>query len=182
MRVDWRRETREHAIHLLVVPAERNRQVRQLRGEQALVHFRGLRLQARRLGLDGDGVANGADLERDVDARGAVDRDGDLGLLERLESLLAGFEAVDAGRQVAEIEMAGLVGECLTRLIRVLVGHHDGGARHGRARACPSRRRRSIRRAPAPDPDRVRPSSIQAANMRDGVHVRTLGDMKPPAV
>ena len=99
------------------------------------MHFGGFRLEAWRLGLHRDGVANGADLERDVDARRAVDRDGDLGLLERLESLLAGFEAVDAGREVADIEMAGLIREGLAFLIRVLVGDHDGGAGHRRARA-----------------------------------------------
>ena len=50
------------------------------------------------------------------------------GLLERLEPLLGGLEAVDAGGQVGEVEVPGAVGHGLARQAGVLVGDDDGGA------------------------------------------------------
>jgi hypothetical protein len=96
VRVGRRRKARQHPVHLLVVATERHRQVRQLRAHQVHMDLGGLGLQLGRLGADGDGVAHRADLQADVDANDAVDVHRYLGPLEGLESLLAGFEGVDA--------------------------------------------------------------------------------------
>jgi hypothetical protein len=86
-------------------------------------------LQRRRLGADSDGVVHGPDLEGDVDTGDAVDVYRDLGLLEVLESLLAGFENVNTRRQVCEVVTTRRIGNPLTGQAGVFIGDDDGGPR-----------------------------------------------------
>ena len=130
VRIDRRREPGQHPVDLLVVPAERHRQVGQVLRLEALVHLRGVRLQDRRFSADRDVVAHGADLEHHIDPRDGVDADRNFGLLERLEALLSGFEAVDAGRQIGEVVSAPFVGHCLANETSALIGGDHRGARH----------------------------------------------------
>src|SRR5207245_10505978 len=76
----------------------------------------------------------GADRESDVSPSDAVDVYGDLGPLEGLEALLAGFEAVDTRGQVGEVETTRPVGNSLARQAGTLVDGDDGGAPDGSAR------------------------------------------------
>ena len=69
-----RREAGQRGEQLLIVAADRNRQVLQLARAQLLPHFRPVGLQQRRLGGDRDGFLQLADAERRVDAGDRVER------------------------------------------------------------------------------------------------------------
>ena len=123
------------AVHLLVVPAQRHRQVRQLRRDQ------GLRGPRRCRSAASGGSALTVTVSPIAPTSSVTSTRVTLlmltvtaVLLEGLEALLAGLQAVDAGGQVGEVVMPRRVGDGLAGQAGALVGDDDGGAGNRGAR------------------------------------------------
>ena len=128
---------RERAGHehdqRLIVSEPVQRKIRDLGGLQLGVDVRLVGLQQLGRRLDGDGLGQGADRQRQVHAADLADRDGHARSDRFLEPLQRDLDVVRAGRDVDEGVRALRVGGRLPREVGVGVDDRHPGPRHDRA-------------------------------------------------
>ena len=129
------RRARNEVHEALVVPVVPERQAHDLLAVELRMNVTGVRLQQRGLGLHGDRLGEGPDLERHVDAGDRRRRDRDAVAVVLLESAQDHPDLVGAGLHVDEAVNALGAGGGLAGEVRVRVDERDRSAGDRRAAA-----------------------------------------------
>ena len=145
-----RRHARDHHEQVLVVAADRHRQVRELLRRDLRAHVGAIGLQDLPLGADGDRVGERADDEHRADARHVVLRDGDAGGDRFLEAGQAHRDGEGAGRHGGEGGQPGCRRWCPGASSSSPSAAASRRRRAPRRRNRRARRRRPSRTGPAP--------------------------------
>ena len=131
VRLRRRSESGQDAEHVLIVPVEGYRQIHQLPRLQLGSHLGAVRLEHRRIGRDGDVLADLPDLHRGVDSCDVVQRYRDVLAGEGAEAGQLDRHGVRPGLDRRKPIGAIRVGHRLVRGAGLAVCDRDGGSGHG---------------------------------------------------
>ena len=133
MRIHGGAETGDRHQHVLVVTADRNRQVRQIAALNFGADVGGVGLECGGGGFNRNGIGDGADLQREIDTGGIVGSYIDALLGTGPESFLSNLDVIAAGLNRDETIAARVVCYRITLLASLFISGGDGGPRNGGA-------------------------------------------------